>query len=81
MFKEEAVLSVWQSELKVLKNWSPTQRENVCTYGKWREQWNVRQGRNGNTELGLFCAVFGVILNRNDRPEIYSRRTEKILKG
>ena len=59
VFKEETVLNVWQSESKVRKNSSHSQRQNVCRYGKWREQWNVPQGTNGNKVLGMISSFVG----------------------
>jgi len=45
------------------------QTENVCSYGKQRDKWNVRRGINGKTDVGLSVQSCAVILDRNGRPE------------
>ena len=69
VFKEETILNVRQSISKVRKNWSHSVGGNVCRYGKWREQWNVREGTKRNADLGLIVQVCGVISDRNGCPE------------
>jgi len=62
-------LNVWRSESKVLKNLGTYQKENISRYGKWREQWNVREGTNRNADLGLSVQFCGVISDRNGHSE------------
>jgi len=70
MFKEEAVLNVWQSESNVLINLVHTVRQRMFADRRCRQKWNVRQGTNGNMDLGLIVQFRGVISDRNGRPQI-----------